>query len=176
MRHRLPTWPSRRRRTSPTTPAPRRVRVLETSATEVLPGWDYADAFEVELDPAHPVDATTVARALLTPSGSMRRVLAVRDLLVRSLGLRPAEGGDELLFPVFEHTSHRVVSGLDDRHLDFRVIVTVSPGAARCTTVVRRHGRLGRGYFAVVGPFHRRLVLRLMRRCREARVDAAVVP
>lgn len=36
----------------------------------------------------------------------------------------------------------RVVGGLDDRHLDFRVIVTLSGGLARCTTVVRRHGAL----------------------------------
>jgi hypothetical protein len=65
---------------------------------------------------------------------------------------------------VLEQTSTRVVCGLDDRHLDFRIIISVSAAVARCTTVVRRHGWAGSAYFAVVGPFHRRLVPGLMRR------------
>ncbi len=141
---------------------PYAVPVDEAAASEVLPGWDYADAYECRTGSRRPSDAMTVARSLLAPSSSARRLLGLRDLVVRPLGLRPASGGEVLLFPLLEESPYRVVSGLDDRHLDFRVIVTVSSGVARCTTVVRHHGRLGRLYFAVVGPFHRRLVPRLL--------------
>ena len=61
------------------------------------------------------------------------------------------------------------VVGLDDTHLDFRIVVSVEPGQVRCVTVVRRHNALGRVYFAVVGPFHRRLVPSLLTRAAQRR-------
>ena len=153
---------------------PRRVAVDEGAASQVLPGWDHADAFECSTGDGARRDAMTVARSLLAPSSSARRVLALRDLAVRPVGLRPASEGEALLFPVLEESPQRVVTGFDDRHLDFRVVITVSPGVARCTTVVRRRGRLGRLYFAVVAPFHRRLVPRLLTRCQGERLLDAV--
>lgn len=144
--------------------SPQAVEVAEREVSEVLPGWDYADAFECRWPSAGAEEAMTVARALLAPSRSARRVLAVRDRLVAPFGVRPAHQGDALLFPIQDAQPDRVVCGLDDRHLDFRVVVTLSHGAARCTTVVRRHGVLGAAYFGLVRPFHRRLVTHLMRR------------
>lgn len=167
-------------RTDPTRPY--EIDVDERAATAVLPGWDYADAFACSCAPGRPRDAMTAARRMLPPawapaSSSGRRLLAARDLVVRPFGLRPAAGGDVLLFPVLEEAPDRVVTGIDDRHLDFRVIVTVSSEVVRCMTVVRRHGRLGRLYFAVVGPFHRRLVPRLLVRSRdEAPRDKVAAP
>jgi hypothetical protein len=67
------------------------------------------------------------------------------------------------LFPVLHRSADRVVLGLDDRHLDFRVLVDVEPGRVRCTTGVRRRP-LGRAYFAVVGPFHRSVVPAMLER------------
>lgn len=148
---------------------PRRVEVDGSAACAALAGWDYADAFECPWHLESGDDAFTVARAMLGPSRSARRVLVVRDLLVRPFGLREAQQGVELLFPVLEEEPDQVVCGLDDRHLDFRVIVTVSAGTARCTTVVRRHGALGTAYFAVVAPLHRRLVPRLLQRSQSRR-------
>ncbi|WP_202613743.1 DUF2867 domain-containing protein [Ornithinimicrobium cerasi] len=138
--------------------------MAEDEVSEVLPSWDYADAFECRWPSGGAEDAMTVARALLGPSRSGKRVLAARDVLVAPWGLQPGHQGDALLFPIQAAGPDRVVCGLDDRHLDFRVIVTLSGGVACCTTVVRRHGTLGAAYFAVVRPFHRRLVPRLMRR------------
>ena len=59
--------------------------------------------------------------------------------------------------------------GLDDRHLDFRVIVAVDDDQVTCTTAVRRHNALGHAYFAVLAPFHLRLVPRLLDRAARAR-------
>ncbi len=147
----------------PTTRRPvARPTSVDTGALDaLLPGWDFADAFVVD-GPA-PADATAAARALfeLTPRG--RAVLSLRDLLVRPLGLEPALGTRDELFPVVGRRPDRVVLGLDDRHLDFRVLVDVSPGQVRCTTGVRRRP-LGRAYFAVVAPFHRRIVPGMLER------------
>ena len=147
----------------------RRVDVDEDEAAAALPGWDYGDSFTSPWHVDGPVRAMTVAAAILGPSRSARRVLAARDLVVRPFGLRSALQGEVLLFPVLVDEPDRVVCGFDDRHLDFRVVVTVADGVARCTTVVRRHGLLGTAYFAVVKPFHRRLVPHLMQRGRAGR-------
>jgi len=115
----------------------------------------------------------TVAQAVLGASRSAKRVLALRDRVVAPFGLLPAHQGDVLLFPIMELERDRVVCGLDDRHLDFRVVVTVADDIACCTTVVRRHGTLGAVYFGIVGPFHRRLVVHLMRRGAQPRSRTA---
>jgi hypothetical protein len=141
-------------------PAVRPAPVDTAALDEHLPGWDFADAYVVD---GAPPDATTAARALfeLSPRGMV--VLGLRDLLVRPLGLEPALGARDEVFPVLHRSPDRVVLGLDDRHLDFRVLVAVVPGQVRCTTGIRRRP-LGRAYFAVVGPFHRRVVPGMLRR------------
>jgi hypothetical protein len=70
-------------------------------------------------------------------------------------------------FPVLSQTPERVVMGLDDRHLDFRLVVDVAPLDERrrdvvATTLVRTHNRLGRTYLAAILPFHRRIVPGIM--------------
>jgi len=57
--------------------------------------------------------------------------------------------------------------GLDDRHLDFRIIVDrreVNSGfRLRATTLVERHNVFGRLYIAVITPFHRLIVQSVMK-------------
>ena len=142
------------------TPRARRAPVDGQALDEVLPGWDVADAYVVDSAPA---DATTAARALFEPTRRGRLVLGLRDLLVRPLRLEPALGVRDEVFPVLSRSPERVVLGLDDRHLDVRVLVDVRAGQVRCTTGVRRRP-LGRAYFAVVGPFHRRIVPAMLER------------
>ena len=134
---------------------------------EHLPGWDYADAYETGVGAAPPQDALTATRCLLSPSGPGRRLLQARDLVARRLGLRPAVTGAPDLFPVLYATPELAVVGLDDEHLDFRVLTELTGAGVRCTTVVRRHNALGHAYFGVVAPFHRRLVPRLLARAAE---------
>lgn len=127
-----------------------------------LPGWDYADAYDANVEAAVPDSALSAARCLLEPGGG--RLLWVRDLLVRPAGLRPALTGADDLFPVLLDTPQLAVLGLDDSHLDFRILVSLEHRHVRCVTVVRRHNLLGHAYFAVVRPFHRLLVPYLLAR------------
>jgi hypothetical protein len=137
---------------------------LDTAVLDAqLPGWDYADAYDVMVDDDGPDSALTAVRCLTAP-GPGQLVLRVRDLLVGAVGLKPAVTGAAELFPVLVETPHFAVVGLDDAHLDFRILVSVDRRSVRCVTVVRRHNALGRAYFAVVRPFHRRLVPHLLAR------------
>jgi hypothetical protein len=132
---------------------------------------DYADAFAARLPrgaPDSPVfwhDAVLRTSAPAWLSGLMR----VRGVLARALRLHTADGDSGGLFPVLSRTDELLVSGTDDRHLDFRVVLTVraAPDGARelvLVTAVQRHNVVGRAYFALVAPFHRRVVPALLRR------------
>jgi hypothetical protein len=71
------------------------------------------------------------------------------------------------MFPVLSETPQRIIAGLDDRHLDFRVVVDVAgSGAGRrvtATTVVLTHNLLGRVYLTIILPFHRLIVRAMLR-------------
>ena len=106
--------------------------------------------------------------------GWFRTLLILRDAIVVPLGLRPSGAsdatpiefkpayaiGDRIArFVLFEQNDTEIVTGGDDKHLDFRVSVRKSTegGAARVTltTVVSPHNLLGKAYLAAILPFHR---------------------
>ena len=129
-----------------------------------LPDWDYADAYEIAVARPGPDSAMSAAVFLFDLAPLGRATLRIRDAIVRAASLKPALDGTVGLFPVLHATDDFVVLGLDDRHLDFRVLVDVRSGRVRCTTAVRRHGWSGRAYFGVVAPFHRRVIPHLLAR------------
>jgi len=116
----------------------------------------------------------------LTAIGAAKRVLGrsprwvglltqLRNLAVRPFGLKAGAEPDAPpesrigIFPLISQAQGRVVLGLDDRHLDFRVLVEVRElGMGRqevaASTVVKTHNWLGRAYLAIVKPFHRIIV------------------
>ncbi|WP_044563938.1 DUF2867 domain-containing protein [Azospirillum sp. B4] len=151
----------------------------EAGAWALLPGAQFADAFRLMLPSGPdvaPVDALTAARRMMATSPAwVRRLMALRNVLVAPLGLKtpePANADDPAdadgrigIFPILSSGPERVVLGMADKHLDFRAVVDVHRDAAGCqvtaTTVVRTHNWLGRAYLAAILPFHR-LVVRSM--------------
>ncbi len=143
-------------------------------AAKVLPGAQFADAYGLSVqDPA--LDARLAAEKMWGSSrGWMNALMGVRNLVVKPFGLKtPAEANtgsrDAIgIFPVVSETSHRLVVGFDDKHLDFRVVVDAAPaGIGRfvtATTLVRTHNLLGRAYLAAVLPFHRVIVRSMLRK------------
>jgi hypothetical protein len=141
----------------------RRVPVDRVPVSAHLPGWDHADAYEVASTHG-PDDARTAVRCLFDLSATGRTTLRARDAVVRVASLKPAVTDAADLFPMLHLEEELAVLGLDDRHLDFRILVSVASGRVRCTTAVRRHNAFGYAYFAVVTPFHRLAVPRLLAR------------
>jgi hypothetical protein len=146
---------------------------VKPEVRDLLPSADFADAFSLVVDEPS-LDAIAAAkRAMARPPGWISALMSLRDLLVRPFGLRTRHDRSLVrthrigAFPVLSQTPERVVMGLDDRHLDFRLVVDVAPLDERrrdvvATTLVRTHNRLGRIYLAAILPFHRRIVPGIM--------------
>ncbi|MER8187676.1 DUF2867 domain-containing protein [Kitasatospora sp. NPDC094015] len=130
-----------------------------------LPRIDHRDAFAVRLPPGAGTDPVEWTRRLFTrPPGWTRRLMRLRDALVRPFGLGTRDRSSLTPFPQLATTDHEVVFGRDDRHLDFRSSVHLADGVLTLGTVVRYRNLLGRAYFLPVRPFHRRVVRALLRR------------
>ena len=139
----------------------------------LLPDVGFADAYCVS-GVIQGLSARQASLAIFdSPPPWINGLMALRNRIVAPFGLkagvRPAssmEHDNVGIFPVLAESPGEILMGLDDRHLDFRVAVTVQPAAAGAqqitvTTVVHTHNRLGRIYLAVIMPFHR-LIARTM--------------
>ena len=136
-------------------------------ARELLPGADFSDAFRLTTTAAH-LDAPAATRRVLDhPADWIVGLMTLRNALVSPFGLKhgPGDGARKagIRFPVISETPQRVVLGMDDKHLDFRLVVDVSDPAAErqtitATTLVRTHNVAGKLYLAVIMPFHRMIV------------------
>ncbi len=157
-----------------------RARIVEpeTGIRRLLPGAQFADAYSLEIADRS-LDARHAAERIMARSPHwVDMLLALRNAAVAPFGLRrsapPAQARHGVLgiFPVISQTPGRLVAGLDDSHLDFRVIVDISAPAARrnvtLTTVVLTHNLLGRIYLAIVLPFHRIIVRTMLEQVAKA--------
>ncbi len=145
---------------------------VEPRLLALLPQPVFADAWSAPCAAAP--DARQAALAIFnTTPAWVGALMALRNTLVRPFKLKtdlrrlPAARGRIGMFPVLEETPQEMLMGLDDRHLDFRLSVSVRPAAAgvrslTITTVVHTHNRLGRLYLAAILPFHRLIARRLL--------------
>ncbi len=139
----------------------------------LLSGAQFADAFQIAVDDRD-LDARRAAERMMARQPRWAEaLLSLRNFLVAPLGLKtsgatPATPRDMVgIFPVVSETPERLVAGFNDRHLDFRVVVDVTPPdgirQVTATTLVKTHNRLGRAYLAIIMPFHRLIVPALLR-------------
>ncbi|MBC7908760.1 MAG: DUF2867 domain-containing protein [Rhodospirillaceae bacterium] len=142
---------------------------LENPAPD-LPGANFADTCRVTIPGAH-LDAPLVAQMMFgdAPPVWMSALMSLRDKLVSVFGLKPAGNKP---FPILTSSPEEVILGMDDRHLDFRIVVAVTAVNAgerqvAVTTLVRTRNGLGRLYLIAVLPFHwvisRAMMFRLAR-------------
>jgi hypothetical protein len=139
----------------------------------LLAGAQFVDAFRVETrDRA--LDARHAAERMLGRAPRwVETLLSLRNTLVKPFGLKtsgasPATPREMIgIFPVISETPDRLITGFNDKHLDFRVVVDVAaPGQFKqvtATTLVRTHNWLGRAYLSIILPFHRLIVPAMLR-------------
>jgi len=139
-----------------------------------LPGADWADCFEIHVA-GRVLTAMEAARLTLgTMPGWIRLLVQIRNLFASLVGLK--KGADRSLaaetrigiFPLISQSESTVVLGLDDWHLDFRLVVDVEGDGAggtrlRSMTLVRRKNLFGKLYIGVITPFHRLIVPAVLR-------------
>jgi uncharacterized protein DUF2867 len=152
-----------------------KVREVHPSADldELLAGAQFADAFSLEVD-GRALDARKAAEKIFARSPAwIDALLRLRNMIVTPLGLKTSAASETTprgtigMFPVLSETPNRLVAGLDDKHLDFRVVVDVAASGqgqdVTATTLVKTHNLLGRIYLAIILPFHRLIVPAMMR-------------
>lgn len=151
----------------------------------ILPGAQFGDAFQVVVEGQNLDPVEAAKRAVYGAPSWINRLLWLRTVLVKPFGLKPGAnparekaGADNIgIFPIIESNPQRLVLGMNDRHLDFRLLVDVKDlGANRqavtASTLVRTHNRLGRIYLALVKPFHRIIVPAML--AKAARPDVSI--
>jgi hypothetical protein len=138
--------------------------VQEQAATPehfaVLPKATFADTYVV-----HGTEYVTAMAAARGAFGKapvwISRLMGLRNALVAPLGLvhRSPKANPQAIgmFPILQDSKDRVVLGLDDRHLDFRVVVELMNAgtSVSLTTLVQPHNVFGKAYLAIIMPFHR---------------------
>ena len=131
-----------------------------------LPKADWADAYQVATAREF-ADAREAAEAVIAnfPKWTFA-MLTLRQILVTPFGLKgveefPAETRVGI-FPVVSDNPDRLVAGFNDKHLDFRIIVTLTDNGemrkVTLSTLIVRHNWLGRTYLQLVLPFHRAII------------------
>lgn len=154
---------------------------LEAAVIGLYPATDLADAYSIRLSDDAPRDPEVLARFMFAQqapwvSGLMR----ARDTLMAGFGVKTTKNmrissdaqRDKRvgIFRVYAKTSHEILLGEDDRHLDFRISVLLRMEASASapdlivSTVVHCHNRLGRNYLRLIAPFHRLIVQATLRR------------
>ena len=146
---------------------------IPEDCAEILPSADFGDAFAIEVRDVMLSAPLAAQLAFSAPPGWIARLLALRNIIVAPFGLKSGDEADvpgpRMGLPVFSSSPERVVLGLDDRHLNFRLVVDVADlnettRRITATTLVQRNNLLGRVYLAAVLPFHKILVRALLAR------------
>jgi hypothetical protein len=143
---------------------------IDTGA--LLAGAQFGDAFRITVDGAA-LDARRAAEKMLARGPRwIESLLALRNRLVAPFGLKTPLPGESKsidigIFPVIGEKPVRLVAGLNDKHLDFRIVVDVATSGqgqdVTATTLVRTHNLLGSVYLAIIMPFHRLIVRAMLR-------------
>jgi Protein of unknown function (DUF2867) len=145
----------------------------------LLPNATFADAYRLVIHgPA--LDPFIAAQRILGRAPNWIGWLTKRrNRIAAPLGLKPARSNrqDERsrigVFPVISQAPGHVLLGLDDKHLDFRIVIEtrkIDAGRSEVmvTTLVRPHNLLGRVYLALVLPFHRIIVRAMLGQAAKA--------
>jgi hypothetical protein len=142
--------------------------------TTELRSPDYEDTFSIPCPPGITMSDVIMASLKSTP-GFVKVLLNARDSIVSRLGLKTGEsigpiepsqiksGAKVGPLEIGELTHSKVIVGMDDTHLDFRMIATIQGSVLNCTTQVRFNNKFGRLYFLVIKPFHIVIVPSMLR-------------
>ena len=144
-----------------------------------LPQIDYLDSYRIDVARPDQSMICLYAAALDHLPRMFRHLLVLRSILVRPFGIagisyrdltRPIDTsrtysvGDKLgRWTLYGQYPDELITGADDKHLDFRVSV-LREGRSRVvlSTAVMTHNAFGRAYLTTILPFHRYGVAQLL--------------
>ena len=147
------------------------VEIAFTIPDNILPGAQFGDAYQMTVEGQNLDPLEAARRAVYGAPSWINVLLRLRTILVKPFRLKPgadparekATADNIGIFPILDRKPERLILGMNDRHLDFRLLVDVKDlGGSRqsvtASTIVKTHNALGRVYLAIVKPFHRIIV------------------
>ena len=153
------------------------VEVAFDDRQTALAGADFGDAYRIAVTGQNLDPVEAARRAVYGAPSWINKLLRLRTIMVKPFGLKPgmnpsrdrAGPANIGMFPVLDVKPRRLVMGMNDRHLDFRLLIDVEDGGngeqwVTASTVVKTHNLLGRVYLAFVKPFHRAIVPAMLKR------------
>jgi Protein of unknown function (DUF2867) len=143
----------------------------------ILPGAQFGDAYQVMAEGQNLDPLEAARRAVYGAPSWISALLRLRTIMVKPFRLKPGAdparekaGADNIgIFPILDRKPQRLVLGMNDQHLDFRLLIEVENLAdgrqsVTASTVVKTHNQLGRIYLGCVKPFHRIIVPAMLAR------------
>lgn len=108
-------------------------------------------------------------------------LMVIRNWVVRFVGLKPGGfkeninisdfypiGSKAVYFTVIDRNENEILMAENDKHLNFRISIWIKPFDSNVdihlTTLVKYNNLLGRLYFLPVRPFHRIIVISMLKR------------
>jgi Protein of unknown function (DUF2867) len=153
------------------------VEVAFDDRQAVLAGADFGDAYRIAVTGQNLDPVEAARRAVYGAPSWINRLLRLRTIMVKPFGLKPGMNASQDragpanigMFPVLDVKPGHLVMGMNDKHLDFRLLVEVEDSGdgrqwVTASTAVRTHNLLGRVYLALVKPFHRAIVPAMLKR------------
>ncbi len=147
------------------------MKILKVTAQlpdEALPHADWADKYQLITSKKFGSALSVADQMIGKPPGWINVLLKLRNILVSPFGLKTTDdlsGASQKaigIFPVLEETDDRVVLGIDDWHLNFRIIINLSEvrqnSTVSATTLIKRNNQFGHIYLSAIMPFHKLIV------------------
>lgn len=140
---------------------------------------DFSDGYSGQGDRTY-VDAEQAGRAVFAePHRMLTWLIILRNAIVAPLGLKKSISFNDRglgkigMFPIISSTGTEVVVGGDDKHLDFRIWISIQPSLkgseVTVSTFVKINNLFGRVYLFIIMPFHKLLTRSLLRRALNRR-------
>jgi len=131
---------------------------------------DYFDTYRIVRSTGDSAEEIAAQIFELNLPNWVKWLMYIRDSIVWIFGLKT---GREMMreeqkanFPVIEQNENEIVSGENDKHLDFRVSVLIDRENSfiYLTTIVHFNNFWGKMYFLPVKPFHKMIIKSILRK------------
>jgi hypothetical protein len=152
----------------------RPISITSILPDEALPDANWADAFEISTQRRF-ANMREITRVTIGTSPSwVKRLFKVRNFIVGPFGLKKDGKVDAprletriFVFPILQESEDRIVLGMDDVHLNFRIVIerfAIGDGfRIRVTTLVQWRNIFGMFYIMIITPVHKLIVASAIR-------------
>ncbi|MES2884111.1 MAG: DUF2867 domain-containing protein [Pseudomonadota bacterium] len=152
----------------------------DPAAGAALAAVSFADAYRTTTATPGLCARQAAEAVFASPPAWINALMAVRNHVMGWFGVKtsaaqfaPTATARVGMFPVVSDSPRHILLGFDDRHLDFRITVSLRDApegrtAVTVTTAVLTHNLLGRCYLAAILPFHRRIARYMLSQARFA--------